>query len=115
MLKKLSFLILAILVVSCGGNKPVARNTSYKKPRTGVVTTRKPVAKRPVAVTTKRPPVKKPSPQTADIKKINQQYEGAKEESKSTPNETVYSKQEILEATTRVKVTTAMVLDYIAQ
>ncbi|WP_409024923.1 glucosaminidase domain-containing protein [Flavobacterium sp.] len=49
-----------------------------------------------------------------EIKKIEEKYEAAKEENKSNANETVYSKTEILEATTRVKVTTAMVLDYIA-
>ncbi len=51
----------------------------------------------------------------AEIKKIEQKYESAKEENKSNGKEEVYSKTEILEATTRVKVTTAMILDYINQ
>jgi flagellum-specific peptidoglycan hydrolase FlgJ len=42
-------------------------------------------------------------------------YEEAREGRKSSGNAEVYSKAEILQATTRVKVTTAMVLDYIGQ
>ena len=49
------------------------------------------------------------------MKKIEREYEGAKEEDKSTQSKTVYSKSEILEATTRVKVTTEMVHQYIDQ
>lgn len=52
---------------------------------------------------------------TSNEKKATEgNYESAKENDKSTKNQTVYSKTEILEATTRVKVTKAMVLDYIA-
>lgn len=106
MFKKLTVLLIAILICGCGSNKPVARNSTYKK--------------RPVA-TTKKSPVRKPGsarkPSAKIVgstnKKIEEQYEGAKEPGKSTANETVYSKRQILEATTRVKVTTAIVLDYI--
>ncbi|HLA55898.1 MAG TPA: glucosaminidase domain-containing protein, partial [Flavobacterium sp.] len=111
MIKKISLLIIAILLVSCGSSKPSARSTPKKTVTTR--TTKKPVPHKPVA--TRKPTQLKPVAKAQDIKKIEQQYEGAKEVSKSTPNETVYSKSEILEATTRVKVTTAMVLDYINQ
>lgn len=50
---------------------------------------------------------------TTSAKKTNKNYESAKESNKSTSNVSVYSKSEILEATTQVKVTQAMVLDYI--
>ncbi len=121
MFKKISLLIVAIFLASCGSNKPVARTTTYRKPHTGVASAKKPVVKRPAV--TKKPvsvatskTIAKPAPgNNPQLKKIEEQYQGAKEDSKSTANETVYSKQEILEATTRVKVTTAMVLDYISQ
>lgn len=77
----------------------------------------KPVAAKtnPVVVTTKKEeePIKQ-SNTTTELQKIEEKYEAAKEENKSTGNAEVYSKNEILEATTRVKVTTAMVFDYIA-
>lgn len=116
MFKKLAILLIALLIASCGGNKPVARTSTYKKPRP-VATTKKPITKRP-AVVTKKPATTATKPvagntTNSELKKIEKQYEGAIEPGKSTANETVYSKQEILEATTRVKVTTAMVLDYI--
>jgi flagellum-specific peptidoglycan hydrolase FlgJ len=106
MLKKLSLLLIAILLVSCGSNKPVARNTTYKKPNTQVArNVRKPVAKKPVAVN--RPVTKNPASGNS---------QQGKTEGQSTQNGTGSpSKPEILEATTRVKVTTAMVLDYINQ
>lgn len=108
-------LIIAILIASCSSNKPVVR-------------TSKPVARKPVATRTqpkktyKKPAagnrtvtVNKNSSVKPEIKKIEENYEAAKEAGKSSGNSTVYSKEEILEATTRVKVTTTMVLDYIAQ
>jgi flagellum-specific peptidoglycan hydrolase FlgJ len=104
MLRKISLLIIAILLIGCGGNKPVTRNSTYKKPNTSVAT-RKPTAKKPVV--TKKHVATKPATRTAG--------QGGKEDAKSTPNTRVYSKPEILEATTRVKVTTAMVIEYINQ
>lgn len=108
-------LIIAILIASCSSNKPVVR-------------TSKPVARKPIATRTQpKKPYKKPaagnrtvtvnknSSVKPEIKKIEENYEAAKEAGKSSGNSTVYSKEEILEATTRVKVTTTMVLDYIAQ
>ncbi|HMK07109.1 MAG TPA: glucosaminidase domain-containing protein, partial [Flavobacterium sp.] len=88
-------------------NRSVVRTTKpYQKPHTGVVRTTKPPYKKPAG--TDRKVVQSP-----EVKKIEEKYEQAKVESKSNKVETVYSKTEILEATTRVKVTTAMVLDYI--
>jgi len=129
MLNKVLSFIIVLLLVSCSGSQSVVRTSrpTYKKPNsTASRTVRKPVASKPVAV---KPPYKKPTSQPVVIKKANDtpkensatpekvaieaKYEAAKEENKSTSNETVYSKTEILEATTRVKVTTAMVLDYI--
>jgi flagellum-specific peptidoglycan hydrolase FlgJ len=117
MIRKLIFFIIAITIVSCNSTQPVARTSKpvYRKPATKVATSaRRPVTSKSVAV---RKPIitKKQEAQSAGVKKTGQIYEQAKEESKSSGNETVYSKSEILEATTRVKVTTAMVLDYIAQ
>lgn len=106
-------MIMAILVVGCGGNKSVARTSTYKKPTTAVArNTKKPVAKKPVAG---KPAAQRTASSSGQMKKIQEQYQGAKESDKSTGNTTVYSKQEILEATTRVKVTTEMVLNYIGQ
>lgn len=115
MLKKISLLIIAILLVSCGGGKPVAGRASkpYKKPTTSVAgNTRRAVSGKPVVT---RKPITQKNTSRNQQNKAAEQYQGAKEESKSTASQSVYSKSEILEATTRVKVTTAMVLDYINQ
>ncbi|HEX9979667.1 MAG TPA: glucosaminidase domain-containing protein [Flavobacterium sp.] len=114
MIRQILFLITIALLVSCGSGKSSAGNsgTAYKKNSTRVVKSAKRGNGKPVA--TRKTPVRAVA-KTPAQKKIQEQYEGAKEEGKSTPGETVYSKSEILEATTRVKVTTAMVLDYINQ
>ena len=97
-------LIIVILIVSCGSNKSVVR-TSKPVSRKSVATrtpSKKPY-KKPAGnrtVTVNKPPARN-SASKPDIKNIEKNYEAAKEE--------------ILEATTRVKVTTTMVLDYIAQ
>lgn len=127
MFKKILFFIFAIIVVSCSTSQPVVRTTKpvYKKPVSKIVTTpRKQVPSKPVAVssTNKKsipPPAvvtKKTSTAATSVEKkaIQENYESAKENDKSNKNKAVYSKTEILEATTRVKVTTAMVIDYIA-
>lgn len=118
MIKKLILLIAAILMASCGSNnsvvrtskpaarKPVATRSQPKKPY------KKPTGNR--TVTVNKPVNRNPSAKP-EIRNIEKTYEAAKEEGKSSGNSTVYSKEEILEATTRVKVTTTMVLDYIAQ
>ena len=84
---------MAILLAACGGHKPVARTTTYKKPAV-TRNARKPVARKPVAAA-----AKSSSSSTATNKSGNANY----------------SKPEILEATTRVKVTTDMVFNYIGQ
>ena len=125
--------------MGCGSSQTVVRTTkpSYRKPPTTVASTsKKPSQTKPVASKTtpsksisSKPVGVKTYPQrtapvvttrkdepetgTSAIQKIEEKYEAAKEENKSNANESVYSKSEILEATTRVKVTTAMVLDYI--
>ncbi len=118
MIKKLMLLLTALLVVACNSSQPVVRTKKpvARKPNTSV-------ASRSAA---KKTPYKKPAPQNRrvtpnkpisksgqnpDLQKIEEKYEAARE--KSSGNSTVYSKEEILEATTRVKVTTAMVYDYI--
>lgn len=125
MIKKLVFLLLVATIIGCSSSQPVVRTSKpvYRKPGTSVAKTqRKPASNRvtppktaskPVVRQT-RPAARLPEPNT-ERQKIEQKYESAKEESKSNGNETVYSKTEILEATTRVKVTAAMVNDYIAQ
>jgi len=126
MIKKLVFFVVLLAFIGCNSTQPVVRTTRpYKKPNTSVAkTVRKQTPSKTVASkpkTTSKPiPVRKPAVvtktpnQSPEIKQIEEKYESAKEESKSSSNETVYSKSEILEATTRVKVTTAMVMDYIA-
>ncbi|HEY0091752.1 MAG TPA: glucosaminidase domain-containing protein [Flavobacterium sp.] len=103
MIKKLSLLIFATLfLLSCNASKPVARTGKpvYKKSNTAVARN----VRRPINRTKSTNP---------EIKKIERQYEKAKEDDKSSGNESVYSKTEILAATTRVKVTTEMVFNYI--
>ena len=117
MIKNLVFFVVAISLFGCNTSQPVVGNSRpvYRKPNSSVVkSVRKSVPSK--IITPKKPIVISKSPsQNPIVKKIEQKYELAKEETKSSANETVYSKTEILEATTRVKVTTAMVLDYIAQ
>jgi flagellum-specific peptidoglycan hydrolase FlgJ len=100
MFKRLSLLIMAILVAACGGNKPAARTATYKKPATVTRNVRKPVVKKPVAAT--RPAVQRSGQSNPNP-------------TQSTGSAGTYSKPEILEATTRVKVTTEMVFGYIGQ
>lgn len=128
MIKKLLFFVIAVLFVSCNATQPVVRTSRpvSHKPRTAVTKTvkkptttksvaiRKPVVNKPVTSNKPVAVIPKTTSSNPEIKKIEEKYESAKEENKSSSNETVYSKTEILEATTRVKVTTAMVNDYIA-
>lgn len=107
MIKKFILFLIALAIVSCSTNQSVVRTTKpYQKPSTRVARTTKPPYKRPLG--TNRKVVQIP-----EVKKIEEKYEEAKVESKSNKIETVYSKTEILEATTRVKVTAAIVNEYI--
>jgi len=116
--KSLLFVFLIITMIGCNSSQSVVRTAKpvYKKPSTTVSrTTRKPANSKPIGVKTvpqKTNPAVRST--TAEIQKIEEKYEAAKEENKSNSKESVYSKTEILEATTRVKVTTAMVYDYIS-
>ena len=110
MIKKGLLFIILLFVVGCSTNQPIVRTTkpSYKKPSTTTstgnrTTTHPSTAKKPV-VTTK--PTNHGSSSTND-KTVVKSSGG----SETTTN----SQSEILEATTRVKVTTAMVLDYISK
>lgn len=122
MIKKLLLFIIAIIVVGCHSSQPVVRTKKpvSRKPNTSVAT-RTPSKKTPYkkganrTVTVNKPRTRNSGSPQPGIKGIEEKYEAAKEEGKSTRNSTVYSKEEILEATTRVKVTTAMVHDYISQ
>lgn len=113
MIKKLVYFILAVLIVSCNSTKPVVRTSkpAYKKSNTATAN-RKKTTSRTVAT---RKPSQNQGSQSKEMKQLERTYEAAKEQGKSNGKETVYSKEEILEATTRVKVTTNMVLDYINQ
>lgn len=127
MIKKLLLLWVVILMAACNSSQPVVRTSRpvQKKQNTAVASRSKAPAKKPYkkpttgtrTVTQNKPVQSKgqSSGSNSDIKKIEENYEAAKESGKSTGNSTVYSKEEILEATTRVKVTTAMVMDYINQ
>lgn len=127
MFKKILLPLFFIILVGCSTSQPVVRTTksTYKKPVSKIVTPpRKQVPSKPLAVSTTNkkslpPPsvvTKKATSAATSIEKkaIQENYESAKENDKSNKNQAVYSKTEILEATTRVKVTTAMVFDYIA-
>lgn len=121
MIKKLVLFIIAIAIAGCSSSQPVVRTNkpAYRKPNTSVAS--RTVKKTPYkkgtnkTVMVNKPGTKKTTSTRPEIKSIEEKYEAAKESGKSSGNETVYSKEEILEATTRVKVTTSMVLDYIAQ
>lgn len=96
MIKKLFLLLLMIFVTACSSNQSVVR-TSYPDPRKATT----PVAQR----------VKKPIYRPNQPKKSEAVVQ--KTTSTTTPN--ISSSTEVLEATTRVKVTTEMVLAYIDQ
>jgi flagellum-specific peptidoglycan hydrolase FlgJ len=95
MIKKLFLLLLLIFAASCGSNQSVVR-TSHPDPRK--------TASAPVAQRVKKPIYRPNTPN-------NQKPVTQKATSTSVPNNS--GDTEILEATTRVKVTTEMVLAYI--
>ena len=89
MIKKIFLLITAILLVSCGSGKSTASKSKYKKRPSTSVAARKPTYKKPVA-----------RPKATAVANTHQS-------SNSIEN------TEVLQATTRVKVTTEIVLSYI--
>ena len=91
MYKKIALLLISILLLSCGGGKSTASKSSrsvYKKPSTSVAS-RRPAARKPV--------VRKP----------------ANSNSRANTQSGSTSRPETLEATSNVKVTTEIVLNYI--
>ena len=112
MIKRLILTAITVLLIGCNASQPVARksNSVYRKPTTSTAANSRKIQTKKT-VSTRRPINTK----NAEIRKIEKKYESAEEENKSTSKETVYSKDEILEATTRVKVTTSMIMDYISQ
>lgn len=107
MIKKFILFIIAIVLVGCSSSQPIVRTTKqvYKKPTNSTVNTvKKPTISN--STTTKNPTV---------ANKSNNQNSGlnSNQDVSKSPNQS--NNTEILEATTRVKVTTAMVLDYISK
>lgn len=95
MIRKMSLLLIAILVVSCGGSKPVAKSSKpYKRPAT--------TASRNI----KKPVPSKPSTRAAQPQKPDNKTQTASKE-------VIRTNTEVLQAVTSVKVTTQMVHDYI--
>ena len=110
MIKKAILFIILIILVGCSSSQPIVRTTkpTYKKPATTAstrnrTTTHPTPTKKPV-VTSK--PTYQGSTSTSDKAVVK---------SSGSSENTSNSQSEILEATTRVKVTTAMVLDYISK
>jgi len=117
MIKKILLYLCIVFFVACGSSKPVVRTSKSPNAPTKTVvrTVRKPVTK-PVAKPIAKTQETKPSAKTQEAKPVER-----KEPQVVVPTETKPvvvaqnqdSSTEILEATTRVKVTTAMVLVYI--
>ena len=107
MIKKFILFVIAIALVGCSSSQPIVRTTKqvYKKPNNSTVNTvKKPTTSNPT--TTKKTVVT--SKTTNQNSGLNSSQEGGKSANQSAITE-------VLEATTRVKVTTAMVLDYISK
>lgn len=117
MIKRLVLLLFTIVFLSCNSSQSVAHTTRpvYRKPHTQTVKTVKKTTTNNKPVVVRKPVATKSAPQKTVTQNSDKKYENGREEDNSSSNSTVYSKSEILEATTRVKVTTAMVNDYIAQ
>ena len=127
MFKKVFLSLFVLVLISCSTSQPVVRTSKpiYKKPTSKVTTIpkKKPIGKPIVVSSSSKKPMPPPVVVTKkagnvatneEIKAIEENYESAKEKDKSNKNQDVYSKTEILEATTRVKVTAAMVMNYIS-
>lgn len=107
MIKKFILFIIAIVLVGCSSSQPVVRTTKpvYKKPTNSTANTvKKPTTTYPT--TTKK---------TLETNKSTNQNSGLNNNQEVSKSANQSGNSEILEATTRVKVTTAMVLDYISK
>jgi flagellum-specific peptidoglycan hydrolase FlgJ len=109
---KIGLLILVFFLYSCGSNRSIVR-VSVPASKRVVVQVNKKKTTPPKKQAAK--PKETKTAQTSNPVLIEQRYEAAIEQNKSSDNSTVVSKSEILEATTKVKVTTEMVLAYIDQ
>ncbi|MCX6184631.1 MAG: glucosaminidase domain-containing protein [Flavobacterium sp.] len=108
---KILLLTLGFLLFSCGSSRSIVQVTLPVSKRVAVQVKKKPVpAKKQPAK-----PAKTVVENSSNAAVIEKRYEAAIEQNKSTDNSTVISRTEILEATTKVKVTTEMVLAYIDQ
>lgn len=123
MVKKVILYVVIVFFVACGSNQNVVRTTQSKTAPSKTVarTTKKPSIKQSSAPITKKaiPVVKKEIGNKAEVNKsqldnalvkVTNQSLDKGETSVSNQNETQI---EVLEATTKVKVTTAMVIKYI--
>jgi len=113
MFKKNILFLIAIVLVGCSTSQPIVRTIKsvYKRPANSTVnTSKKNTVNHPTTVK-KEVATNKSSNQNSTVSTQNK----AQEINKSSSNESINNKSEILEATTRVKVTTAMVLDYISK
>lgn len=109
MIKKLMLFVIAILLVGCSSSQSIVRTTKpiYKKSSNSTVKTIPKPKNNPSTPT--RKPVAITKKTETNIVDSGQEISKTQNSDSSTP------KVEILEATTRVKVTTAMVLDYISK
>jgi flagellum-specific peptidoglycan hydrolase FlgJ len=99
MYTKLLFILISVMMISCSSSNPVVRttkstNSNSKKPIAASANTNRTVAAKPTTSATNNSNSKSHT-------------------SVSEDNKTTDTKSEILEATTRVKVTTQLVLEYI--
>jgi hypothetical protein len=110
MIKKLVLLLIVVALVGCSSSQPVVRTSkpAYRKPGTSVAKTqRKPVPRKTTPsrttpsrtgskpVATSQRTATRPLDQNPEIRKIEEKYESAIEQDKSSGNETVISKSEI--------------------
>jgi flagellum-specific peptidoglycan hydrolase FlgJ len=110
MFRKIVLSLLAVLIVSCNSSKPVVRTTkTYNKPKRSIAQTYPKRTATTVKTATNKVSTAKPvETKKQDVVIAKKATETNQNNSKPTANTT-----EVLEATTRVKVTTKMVLEYI--
>jgi len=120
MIKKLLFFTLILLVLGCNASAPAvytAKRVTGKTHTTAVKASNKPIAKKIVAKKTivTKPVVKKTIAPKKTVEQKNPVSNPVVAVPETKPIENNTQNTEVLEATTRVKVTTEMVLAYIDQ